>query len=49
MDYYEIRNEIAKNTGCLISGGNINEQKVSDILLRDFRTGKLGKITIENI
>ena len=48
-DYYEIRNEIAKNTGCLISGGNINEQKVSDILLRDFRTGKLGKITIENI
>ena len=49
VDYYEIRNEIAKNTGCLISGGNINEQKVSDILLRDFRTGKLGKITIENI
>lgn len=49
IDYYEIRNEIAKNTGCLISGGNINEQKVSDILLRDFRTGKLGKITIENI
>jgi len=48
-DYYEIRNEIAKNTGCLISGGNINEQKVSDILLRDFRSGKLGKITIENI
>ncbi len=49
IDYYEIRNDIAKNTGCLISGGNINEQKVSDILLRDFRTGKLGKITIENI
>ncbi len=49
IDYYEIRNEIAKNTGCLVSGGNINEQKVSDILLRDFRTGKLGKITIENI
>ena len=48
-DYYEIRNEIAKNTGCLISGGNINEQKVSDILLRDFRSGKLGRITIENI
>ena len=48
-NYYEIRNEIAKNTGCLISGGNINEQKVSDIILRDFRSGKLGKITIENI
>lgn len=43
----DIINEIAKKRGAIISGGNINMQKVSDIILNEFRSGKLGRITIE--
>lgn len=43
----DIINEIAKKRGAIILGGNINMQKVSDIILNEFRSGKLGRITIE--
>ena len=43
----DIINEIAKKRGAIISGGNINMQKISDIILNEFRSGKLGRITIE--
>ena len=43
----EIRDEIAKKKGCILSGGRINEQKISDMILIDFQTGKLGKISLE--
>ena len=45
----DVRDEIARKTGCLLSGGKINEQKVSDIILRDFRNGGFGRITIEEV
>ena len=47
MYILEIRDEIGKKRGCIISGGNIDEVKVSNIILNDFQTGKLGKITLE--
>ena len=40
-------NEIGKKRGALISGGRINLEKVADIILDDFRTGKMGRITLE--
>ena len=43
----EILEEIARKRGAIISGGNINMQKISDIILNEFRSGKLGRITIE--
>lgn len=43
----EILEEIAKKRGALLSGGNINMQKVSEIILNEFQSGKLGRITIE--
>lgn len=43
----EIMNEIGKKRGAIISGGRIDEVKVSNIIIEDFRTGKIGKITIE--
>ncbi|WP_010093453.1 ribosome biogenesis GTPase YlqF [Ornithinibacillus scapharcae] len=39
--------QIGKFRGALESGGNVNFDKVSDIVLRDLRTGRLGKITLE--
>lgn len=43
----EILYEIGKKRGAIISGGRIDEEKVSNILIDDFRTGKLGRITLE--
>lgn len=43
----EILEEIARKRGAIVSGGNINMQKISDIILNEFRSGKLGRITIE--
>lgn len=44
---YEIMKIIGRKRGAIISGGNIDEEKTSGIILEDFRTGKLGKITLE--
>ena len=42
-----IRDSIARKKGAIMSGGRINEQKVSDMILIDFQSGKIGKISIE--
>lgn len=44
---YQIMLEIGKKRGCIMSGGNIDEEKVSRIILDEFKNGKLGRITIE--
>lgn len=44
---YEIMLEIGRKRGCIISGGNIDEEKTAKIILDEFKNGKLGKITIE--
>lgn len=38
---------IGKKRGAIVSGGNVDETKVANIVLDDFRTSKLGKITLE--
>ena len=45
----ELMHLIGRKRGALISGGNIDEEKTANIILDDFRSGKLGKITIETI
>lgn len=40
---------IGKKRGAIVSGGNVDEEKVANILLDDFRTGKLGKISLEKV
>ncbi len=47
MNIYEIMLEIGRKRGCIISGGNIDEEKTARIILDEFKNGKLGKITIE--
>lgn len=46
---YEIMLEIGKKRGCLISGGRVDDEKTSKIILDDFKNGKLGRITIERV
>lgn len=44
---YEIMLEIGKKRGCLVSGGNIDEEKTARMILDEFKNGVMGKITIE--
>lgn len=43
----EIMETIAKKRGAILSGGRIDYEKVSIILLDEFRSGKIGRITVE--
>ncbi len=43
----EILHIIGKKRGAIISGGNIDEEKTAKIILDDFRSGKIGRITLE--
>lgn len=46
-DMWVIFEEIGRLRGALESGGHINFDKVAEIVLQDFRSGKLGRITLE--
>lgn len=43
----ELMKLIGKKRGAVISGGEIDLERVANILLDDFRSGKLGRITLE--
>src|SRR5690606_2554554 len=47
MEIVRIMEEIGRKRGCLISGGQIDLEKTSGIILRELRSGKLGRITLE--
>lgn len=40
-------NTCGKNRGCVISGGEIDLQRISTIVLDEFRGGKIGRISLE--
>lgn len=46
-DSYELLNIIGKKRGMLISGGEIDTERASIMLLDEFRAAKLGRITVE--
>ena len=44
---YKLMQLIGKKRGAIISGGRIDDNKVANLVLDDFRSGKIGKITLE--
>ncbi|MDO4296284.1 MAG: ribosome biogenesis GTPase YlqF [bacterium] len=44
---YRLLEEIAKLRGCLMKGGEADCAKAANLLLDDFRSGKLGRLTLE--
>ena len=48
-DIIKLMDIIAKKRGAIISGGEIDYEKISSIILNDFRTGKIGQITLEQM
>ena len=47
IDSYELLNVIGKKRAMLISGGEIDTERAAIMLLDEFRSGKLGRITLE--
>ncbi|MCC5912011.1 MAG: ribosome biogenesis GTPase YlqF [Clostridiaceae bacterium] len=43
----EIMDNIAKNRGCIISKGEIDYTRVANMILDEFRGGKIGRISLE--
>lgn len=48
-DIISLMNIIGKKRGAIISGGEIDYEKTAGIILNDFRTGKIGRITLEQV
>lgn len=46
-DMVEVFEAIGKKRGALISGGEVDYDKVADLFLQDLRGGKMGRITLE--
>ena len=46
---YDIMLKIGKFRGAVVSGGNVDDTKTANIILEDFRSGKLGRITLEKV
>ena len=40
---------IARKRGAIVSGGEVDYEKVANLILNDFRTGKIGNITLEQV
>ena len=46
---YDVMCLIGKKRGCIVSGGRVNDDKVANVLLEDYRSGKIGRITLERV
>lgn len=46
---YDVMQKIGKMRGAVVSGGNIDDTKTANIILEDFRSGKIGRITLEKV
>ncbi len=49
LDDYDIFRLIGKKRGFLISGGEINEERTANMLLEEFRSARIGRITLERV
>lgn len=47
LTVHDLFKQIGKKRGCIIAGGEVDVQRVSVMLLDDFRGGRIGKITLE--
>src|SRR5690554_3955296 len=43
----DVMEEIGRKRGCVVSGGRIDLEKTSGVILRELRSGKLGRISFE--
>ena len=49
LEYYDILEKIGRKRGCLISGGNVDMEKAARIFVDDFKNGKIGNISLDEV
>lgn len=55
IDYFDIDDVIpsyeiiGKRRGCLISGGEVDYDKVSNLIIKDLKEGRVGKVTFDEV
>ena len=49
VNIYDVMLLIGKKRGAIVSGGNVDEEKTAGIILDEFRSGIIGKITVETV
>lgn len=47
LNKYELLERIGRKRGCVISGGEVDAFRTANIVISDFRSAKLGRITLE--
>ena len=47
LNKYELLESIGRKRGCVISGGEVDTFRTANIVISDFRSAKLGRITLE--
>ncbi|MBO5505485.1 MAG: ribosome biogenesis GTPase YlqF [Clostridia bacterium] len=47
FDAYDLLEEIGRKRGCMISGGNVDMMRASNLVLDDFRSARIGRISLE--
>lgn len=47
LNKYELLESIGRKRGCVISGGEVDTFRTANIIISDFRSAKLGRITLE--
>ena len=47
MDDYDLLLTIGRKRGCLISGGQVDSERVSNLLVDEFRASKIGRISLD--
>jgi ribosome biogenesis GTPase A len=46
-EIHVIIDDIARKNGCILKGDELDYERVSRLIISDFRSGKLGKLTLE--
>lgn len=47
VDDYDLIGVIGRKRGCIVSGGNVDMFRTSNLILDEFRAAKIGKVTLE--
>jgi ribosome biogenesis GTPase A len=49
MKPHELLELVGRKRGFLISGGEVDTERAANILLEEFRAGKIGKVSIQQV
>ncbi|MBQ9162003.1 MAG: ribosome biogenesis GTPase YlqF [Clostridia bacterium] len=49
LDDYDLLTLIGRRRGCLISGGEVDTERAANLVVDEFRAGKLGRVTIDTL